>query len=104
MVADTWCVPGVQLAGQACLQPPHCLSISPAEPAPSITCHQGAFGEVRICRDRSTGKLVAVKKLRKSEMVRRGQVSAAGRCGCVGRRQNGMVVPVPASSCCVDTS
>lgn len=35
---------------------------------------KGAFGEVRICRDRSTGKLVAVKKLRKSEMVRRGQV------------------------------
>lgn len=37
---------------------------------------KGAFGEVRICRDRSTGKLVAVKKLRKAEMVRRGQVSA----------------------------
>ncbi len=36
---------------------------------------KGAFGEVRICRDRSTGKLVAVKKLRKAEMVRRGQVS-----------------------------
>ncbi|PRW59736.1 serine threonine- kinase tricorner-like [Chlorella sorokiniana] len=35
---------------------------------------KGAFGEVRICRDCSTGKLVAVKKLRKSEMVRRGQV------------------------------
>ena len=35
---------------------------------------KGAFGEVRICRDRSTGKLVAVKKLKKSEMVRRGQV------------------------------
>lgn len=35
---------------------------------------KGAFGEVRICRDRSTGKLVAVKKLRKAEMVRRGQV------------------------------
>lgn len=38
---------------------------------------KGAFGEVRICRDRSTGKLVAVKKLRKAEMVRRGQVSGA---------------------------
>ncbi|KAI3435734.1 hypothetical protein D9Q98_001792 [Chlorella vulgaris] len=35
---------------------------------------KGAFGEVRICRDRSTGKLVAVKKLKKAEMVRRGQV------------------------------
>ena len=35
---------------------------------------KGAFGEVRICRDRTNGKLVAVKKLQKSEMVRRGQV------------------------------
>lgn len=99
-----WCAARVRLAGQACLQPPHCLSISLAEPAPPVTRHQGAFGEVRICRDRSTGKLVAVKKLRKSEMVRRGQVSAAGRRGCVGWRQDGMVVPVPASTCCVDTS
>ena len=45
---------------------------------------KGAFGEVRICRDRSTGKLVAVKKLKKAEMVRRGQVGA----GC-GRRAQG---------------
>ena len=30
--------------------------------------------QVRICRDRANGKLVAVKKLKKSEMVRRGQV------------------------------
>lgn len=42
---------------------------------------KGAFGEVRICRDRSTGKLVAVKKLKKAEMVRRGQVSMAGGQG-----------------------
>ena len=30
--------------------------------------------QVRICRDRHTGCLVAVKKLRKAEMVKRGQV------------------------------
>ena len=50
---------------------------------------KGAFGEVRICRDCSTGKLVAVKKLRKSEMVRRGQVR--GRGGGGGAR------PVPSA-------
>ncbi len=30
--------------------------------------------QVRICRDKASGMLVAVKKLKKSEMVRRGQV------------------------------
>jgi hypothetical protein len=30
--------------------------------------------QVRICRERTTGKVCAMKKLRKSEMVRRGQV------------------------------
>jgi len=29
---------------------------------------------VRICKERATGKICAMKKLRKSEMVRRGQV------------------------------
>jgi serine/threonine protein kinase len=42
---------------------------------------KGAFGEVRICRDRSTGQLVAVKKLKKAEMVRRGQVGAGAAAG-----------------------
>eukprot|EP00887_Chlorella_sp_A99_P006258 scaffold3.g6258.t1 len=50
------------------------LSMEDFEPLRLIG--KGAFGEVRICRDRSTGKLVAVKKLQKSEMVRRGQVRA----------------------------
>lgn len=36
--------------------------------------------QVRICRDSSNGKLVAVKKLKKSEMVRRGQVRAGAGC------------------------
>uniref|UniRef100_A0A383V4A7 non-specific serine/threonine protein kinase n=1 Tax=Tetradesmus obliquus TaxID=3088 RepID=A0A383V4A7_TETOB len=35
---------------------------------------RGAFGEVRIVRERGTGKVLAMKKLRKAEMLRRGQV------------------------------
>jgi serine/threonine kinase 38 len=30
--------------------------------------------QVRLCRDKDTGKIYAVKKLRKADMVRRGQV------------------------------
>mmetsp|Transcript_23916 Transcript_23916/g.28937 ORF Transcript_23916/g.28937 Transcript_23916/m.28937 type:complete len:515 (-) Transcript_23916:172-1716(-) len=35
---------------------------------------RGAFGEVRICRERDTQKIYAMKKLKKAEMVRRGQI------------------------------
>ncbi|KAL9225182.1 hypothetical protein vseg_001132 [Gypsophila vaccaria] len=35
---------------------------------------KGAFGEVRICREKSTGHVYAMKKLKKSEMLQRGQV------------------------------
>ncbi|KAL6198530.1 hypothetical protein ACLB2K_028319 [Fragaria x ananassa] len=35
---------------------------------------RGAFGEVRICREKSTGQVYAMKKLKKLEMLRRGQV------------------------------
>ncbi|CAH1447267.1 unnamed protein product [Lactuca virosa] len=35
---------------------------------------KGAFGEVRICREKTTGSVFAMKKLKKSEMLRRGQV------------------------------
>eukprot|EP00475_Leptophrys_vorax_P035569 TRINITY_DN5870_c0_g2_i1.p1 TRINITY_DN5870_c0_g2~~TRINITY_DN5870_c0_g2_i1.p1 ORF type:complete len:514 (-),score=51.29 TRINITY_DN5870_c0_g2_i1:624-2075(-) len=35
---------------------------------------RGAFGEVRICREKRTGNVYAMKKLKKSEMLRRGQV------------------------------
>ncbi|GAB4850886.1 hypothetical protein Ancab_030187 [Ancistrocladus abbreviatus] len=35
---------------------------------------KGAFGEVRICREKSTGHVYAMKKLKKTEMLRRGQV------------------------------
>ncbi|XAR58650.1 Non-specific serine/threonine protein kinase [Bertholletia excelsa] len=36
---------------------------------------KGAFGEVRICREKTTGQVYAMKKLKKSEMLRRGQAS-----------------------------
>ena len=36
---------------------------------------KGAFGEVRICREKGTGHVYAMKKLKKSEMLRRGQVT-----------------------------
>jgi len=35
---------------------------------------RGAFGEVRIVREKTTGQIHAMKKLKKSEMLRRGQV------------------------------
>ncbi|ERN18795.1 hypothetical protein AMTRI_Chr07g24250 [Amborella trichopoda] len=35
---------------------------------------RGAFGEVRICREKATDNVYAMKKLKKSEMLRRGQV------------------------------
>ncbi|KAL3828257.1 hypothetical protein ACJIZ3_017059 [Penstemon smallii] len=35
---------------------------------------KGAFGEVRVCREKSTRHVYAMKKLKKSEMLRRGQV------------------------------
>ncbi len=35
---------------------------------------RGAFGEVRVCRDKSTGNLVAVKKMRKNEMINKNQI------------------------------
>lgn len=35
---------------------------------------RGAFGEVRIVREKNTGRLMAMKKLKKEDMVRRGQI------------------------------
>ncbi|XP_031482485.1 uncharacterized protein LOC116252396 [Nymphaea colorata] len=35
---------------------------------------RGAFGEVRVCREKASGNVYAMKKLKKSEMLRRGQV------------------------------
>eukprot|EP00210_Caulerpa_lentillifera_P007543 g7206.t1 len=36
---------------------------------------RGAFGEVRIVREKGTGRLMAMKKLKKEDMVRRGQIA-----------------------------
>lgn len=38
---------------------------------------RGAFGEVRIVREKSSGKLYAMKKLKKADTVRRNQVRRA---------------------------
>ena len=35
---------------------------------------RGAFGEVRICRQKSTGTIVAIKKMRKEEMLKKNQL------------------------------
>ncbi|EOY30371.1 PREDICTED: serine/threonine-protein kinase 38 isoform X1 [Theobroma cacao] len=35
---------------------------------------RGAFGEVRLCREKKSGDIFAMKKLKKSEMLSRGQV------------------------------
>ncbi|KAJ9528668.1 hypothetical protein QJQ45_020551 [Haematococcus lacustris] len=48
---------------------------------PMTIIGRGAFGEVRIVRERSTSRIMAMKKLKKSEMLRRGQPAA---CGCLG--------------------
>ena len=32
---------------------------------------RGAFGEVRICRQKSNGAIVAIKKMRKEEMLKK---------------------------------
>ncbi|MCQ2819853.1 MAG: protein kinase, partial [archaeon] len=35
---------------------------------------RGAFGEVRVCRQKNTGEIVAIKKMKKSEMVKKNQL------------------------------
>jgi len=36
---------------------------------------RGAFGEVRVCRDRKTREVVAIKKMKKTEMIYKNQVA-----------------------------
>ena len=50
----------------------HKMSTADFEPLTLIG--RGAFGEVRVVRERSSGCIYAMKSLRKAEMVRRGQV------------------------------
>jgi serine/threonine kinase 38 len=35
---------------------------------------KGAFGEVRVCREKATGQVVAVKKMKKEEMYKKNQI------------------------------
>ena len=35
---------------------------------------RGAFGEVRVCRQKSTGDIVAIKKMRKEDMLNKNQL------------------------------
>ena len=35
---------------------------------------RGAFGEVRVCRKKDTGEIVAIKKMKKEEMIYKNQV------------------------------
>ncbi|KAF3650228.1 hypothetical protein FXO37_18564 [Capsicum annuum] len=37
---------------------------------------RGAYGEVRLCREKKSGNIYAMKKLKKSEMLIRGQIMA----------------------------
>ena len=36
---------------------------------------RGAFGEVRVCRDKKTRDVVAIKKMKKNEMIFKNQVA-----------------------------
>ncbi|KAL6192046.1 hypothetical protein ACLB2K_038433 [Fragaria x ananassa] len=48
--------------------------MGPDDFEPLTMIGKGAFGEVRICKEKATGQVYAMKKLKKSEMLRRGQV------------------------------
>lgn len=48
------------------------MSVKDFEPIEIIG--RGAFGEVRLCRNKNTNEIVAVKKMKKSEMLYKNQV------------------------------
>ena len=48
------------------------MSIREFEPLTIIG--RGAFGEVRVCRQISTGDIVAIKKMRKEDMLNKNQL------------------------------
>ena len=54
--------------------------------------------QVRLCREKTTGKIFAMKKLKKAEMVRRGQVHAGMGC-CAAISQQRCFVSVHAAIC-----
>ena len=48
------------------------MSVKDFEPIEIIG--RGAFGEVRLCRNKNTSQILAVKKMKKSEMLYKNQV------------------------------
>ncbi len=54
---------------EAMLQRTKRKKIKPKDFEPLAIIGKGAFGEVRLCRDKETQKLLAIKKMNKSEMV-----------------------------------
>ena len=36
---------------------------------------RGAFGEVRLCREKKTSEVVAIKKMKKNEMLNKNQIN-----------------------------
>lgn len=50
------------------------IYILPAKLCPYLICYVFCSLQVRICREKSTSHVYAMKKLKKSEMLRRGQV------------------------------
>lgn len=49
------------------------ISVKDFEPLKIIG--RGAFGEVRVCRDKKTREVVAIKKMKKNEMIYKNQVA-----------------------------
>jgi len=49
--------------------------ISPKDFEPLKIIGRGAFGEVRVCRNKKTGEVVAIKKMKKTEMISKNQVA-----------------------------
>lgn len=68
--------------GRARTQQHRCLT----HPSPPYPPPLGA-AQVRIVREKNTGKIMAMKKLKKSEMLRRGQVGerGGGAAGSIAR-------------------
>eukprot|EP01017_Pseudomicrothorax_dubius_P032793 TRINITY_DN4330_c0_g1_i3.p1 TRINITY_DN4330_c0_g1~~TRINITY_DN4330_c0_g1_i3.p1 ORF type:complete len:356 (+),score=115.81 TRINITY_DN4330_c0_g1_i3:49-1068(+) len=48
--------------------------MTPADFEPMAIIGRGAFGEVRLCRERASGEVIAVKKMKKNEMICKNQV------------------------------
>ena len=52
-----------------------------------------AYVQVRIVKEKNTGKIMAMKKLKKSEMLRRGQVRGGAHTGAMTTRKRQVLLP-----------